>query len=278
MLKTLVSLNADLASSIALRYTCQLANMLPMDLQMIHVQQPDHDGHPPGTGWVRRTWERGLLHTAREDIMRLITAERTSYPGLIPPKICLGDREEEVLRELRDGDYDLFVEGALYSFTSAGFYKKLRSRLYRQIPCPVILVKNLVSPRRVVLLFGENVETHGLIETSLSILEGAAVEIDLFRLEFSEARAPDLAGRPKKALVLPGSGADRLLEQAWKLMEAGGRSANRAGVVRDTPDNIGDALRDYGLVVCGLSRRLDRKNPMLALMSRVPSAILLCWQ
>ncbi len=55
MLKTLIALEADLASTIAIRYACQLAKQMAMDLQTIHVVEPDHRGHTVGTGWVRQT-------------------------------------------------------------------------------------------------------------------------------------------------------------------------------------------------------------------------------
>ena len=44
MLRMLVYLDADLASSIALRYACQLAQLIDMRLHSVHVEEPDHDG------------------------------------------------------------------------------------------------------------------------------------------------------------------------------------------------------------------------------------------
>ena len=70
MIKTLVSLNADLASSIAFQYSCRLKQFVDMNLRVIHVEEVE--GHPPGSGWVRSTWERGLIHTAREEISQLM--------------------------------------------------------------------------------------------------------------------------------------------------------------------------------------------------------------
>lgn len=52
MIKTLVSTNADLATSIALRYACQLADLTGMVLQTMPVVEPEQEGHSPGTGWV----------------------------------------------------------------------------------------------------------------------------------------------------------------------------------------------------------------------------------
>ena len=63
MLRALVALESDLASSIALRYACQMANIVGMALQTIHVEDADAEGHAPGTGWVRRSWEKALKTT-----------------------------------------------------------------------------------------------------------------------------------------------------------------------------------------------------------------------
>ena len=76
MIKALVSLNADLASSIALRYSCRLAESVDMKLHTIHVEEVDREGYPPGSGWVRSTWEKGLVQTAEEEISHLISTAR----------------------------------------------------------------------------------------------------------------------------------------------------------------------------------------------------------
>jgi len=99
MLRTLVYLDADLASSIALRYACQLTRVVDMKLHTFHVEEPDHDGHAPGTGWVRRTWESMVLKTGEFEIAQLIKAEKASCPKLDTPKMLIGDRENEILRE-----------------------------------------------------------------------------------------------------------------------------------------------------------------------------------
>ena len=61
MIKTIVSLDTNLASSIALRYACRLANLIETELHTIHVKEPDSEGSSPGSGWVRKTWEDAML-------------------------------------------------------------------------------------------------------------------------------------------------------------------------------------------------------------------------
>ncbi len=278
MVKALVSLNADLASSIALRYACQLANMISMDLQTIHVEEADHEGHPPGTGWVRRTWEKGLLETAQEEISQLINAERASCPGLTSPKMFVGERETEVLRELEEEPYDLFVEGVLYSFSSSNFYKKIRSKLYRQAPCPIILVKNLVSLKRVVLLLEDGTDLGLRVTTFSKIFEGADVEVDLFHLKFQAAGRLSFRKREEATSISRQEDSDDVLKAAKEMLLASGQTPRGSRMVHDTPVKIADSLRDYGLVVSYISHSMGKKSPLLELLSRVPSAILLCWQ
>ena len=134
MLRTLVYLDADLASSIALRYTCQLAQLVDMKLHSVHVEEPDQDGHAPGTGWVRRTWESTMLKTGEFEIAQLINAEKSSCPKLGAPKMIVGDRESEILREIQRESYDLFVEGLLHSFTTKKLFDKINSKLYKPRP------------------------------------------------------------------------------------------------------------------------------------------------
>jgi len=268
MLKTLVTLDADLASSIALRYACQLANMAGMTLRTIHVEQPGVDEHPPGTGWVRRTWENALLKTREQEIAQLIQAEKSSCPPLAAPKMLIGDREEEILRELEREPYDLFIEGTLYTFSSTSFYKKIRSRLYRNTPCPVILVKNLMILRRIVLLFAFGVDPSSLVKTFLKIFQGIEVDVDLLFCKFEHGGADTTLRREKDA--------DAILAAASSLLAERGRTPKERRVVQDTPEKLGDLFKDYGLVVSSVHRLASRKSPLTELLHRIPSPILFC--
>jgi hypothetical protein len=269
MLKTLVSLNADLASSIALRYACQMASKVGMVLQTIHVEEPGAEGHPVGTGWVRRTWEKALLKTGEEEIAQLIQAEKSSCPPLAGPKMFVGDREEEILHELEREPYDLFIEGALHTFPSVNFYKKIHSRLYRHTSCPVILVKNLVKLDRVALLLRGGVDPARVVKTFLKIFEGAEVEVDLLYCKFQHG-----SGDPFQETEDP----DAILSAAKALLQDGGRSPKESRVSQDTPEGLGDLFKDYGLVVSSIQRGGSKADPLTELLSRIPSPILLCWQ
>lgn len=269
MIKTLVYLDADLASSIALRYACQLANIIEMDLHTMHVEEADRQGSPPGSGWVRRTWETALLKSGEAEISQLVQAERLSYPALRAPKMVVGDREDEVLHEIQKESYDLFIEGALHTFTTTNFFNKIRSKLYRHMPSPVIMVKNLVKLEKMVLVFSEEVEFKRLAEKFSKIFKTASIALDLMHYQFkaSAAASPDTD-----------ENVDAILHSSSEiLMEAGWR-AEQTRSFQGSPEEMGELLRDYGLVISPFRRTLTKNSLLLELLSRIPSPILLCWQ
>ena len=222
MIRTLVSLDADLASSIALRYACHLANIIEMDLNTMHVEEADRQGTPPGSGWVRRTWENALLKSGEAEIGQLIQAERLSYPALRAPKMMVGDREDEILHEIQKESYDLFVEGALHTFTAANFYNKIRSKLYRYTPCPTIMVKNLVKLEKMVIVFDEEAEFKRLVGTFLKIFKRASIKLDLMHYQFRES-----AETPSNS----NGDADTILHNAKETLTEAGEGAANIGVL-----------------------------------------------
>ncbi len=269
MLRTLVYLDADLASSIALRYTCQLAQLVDMKLHSVHVEEPDQDGHAPGTGWVRRTWESTMLKTGEFEIAQLINAEKSSCPKLGAPKMIVGDRESEILREIQRESYDLFVEGSLHSFSAKKLYDKIHSRLYRLIPCPVLIVKNLVDIEKIALVARNEIESKKLISVFLKMFKGTTLKLDLICCEFQEPG--QLSFNAKKETIGTLSAVEEMLaENQWP--------AENCLTIQGAPEEIGDALRDYGLVVSPLHHTISKKSNWFQLMSHIPSPILICWQ
>jgi hypothetical protein len=267
MLTTLVALDADLASSIALRYACQMANIVETALQTIHVEDAEAGGHSPGTGWVRRTWEKALLRSGEEEIAQLVQAERASCPRLPATKMVLGDRDEEILRELEREPYDLFVEGMLYTYSSANFYKKIRSALYRKAPCPVILVKNLLNLSRIVLVLDSAMDRSSAVRTFLKIFKDAAIDLDLLYFKFQNDGGTT---RPEDA------DSDAVLSHAGKLLADGGRSPKSSRVIEGTPERLDELFKDYGLAVSSMDHVTNKKSPLGDLLYRIPSPLLLC--
>lgn len=182
MIKTLVSIDADLSSSIALRYTCLLAKNRPVEIQTIHVQEPDSSGPgglSMGAGWVRRTYEKELIDQSKKDIARLLTAESGFCPVLNKPIIVPGDRGQEILKELQNGKYDLFVEGAPLHSTGKDLVKHLRSHLYQRMEVPALFVQNLYPLKQITFLMENDREASALFASVAHLLNGTDLEIEL---------------------------------------------------------------------------------------------------
>jgi hypothetical protein len=278
MIRALIPVDNRLASGIALRYACRLANRTGMDLQAIYIEEPEHEDRPPGTGWVKRTWEKGLLVSAGAEISQLIDEEKPSCPMLRKPKMFVGDREAEILRELDEGAYDLFIEGALYAFNASNFLAKFSSGLYEEASCPILVVKNLVELKKAAVLLEDTTDLWSLIPSFFKTLEGADLEFDLVHVK---PRKPGrLTFREGKGGVESAEAgeADERIASARKMLAEAGWSPRRTRVVRGVPTGIADSLKDYGLVAASLPRQTDGKSVMLELLSRVPSAVLVCRQ
>jgi hypothetical protein len=267
MLRALVALESDLASSIALRYACQMANIVGMALETIHVEDADTEGHLPGTGWVRRSWEKALLRTGEEEIAQLIRAERSSCPSLPATKVVFGDRDEEILLELNRESYDLFVEGMLYTYSSTNFHKKIRSRLYRNASCPIILVKNLLDLSRIALVLDVAMDPSSAVRTFLKIFKGAEIDLDVLCFRFGTGGGTT---REEEA------NSDRMLSDVRKLLDEGGRSPQSCQIIQDTPARVEELFKDYGLAVSSIYHAANKKSPLADLLYRIPSPLLLC--
>ena len=268
-LKALIAVKADLASSIAIRYACQLAGLTGLKLQTLFVAKPDEQGRTPGTGWVRQTWEDAVVLQDRDSITQLVQAEKVACPELGNPKMVAGKRDIEILNELQISDYDLFTEGILHAFEPTTFLRKIYSRLYRNLPCPALMVKNLVNLDKGVLALGEDRDLPSCIQVFLKLFEKVQVELDLICCRFENkqnAEGSDSADRQAAGL-----------HTAENMLEEKGRTARTSRVVPAAPEFPEQAIRDYGLVLTSLSRENLEKNPMVDLLSRTPCPVLIGW-
>ncbi|GMQ79750.1 MAG: hypothetical protein BMS9Abin03_184 [Thermodesulfobacteriota bacterium] len=269
MIRTLVYLDADLASSIALRYACQLTDVINMKIHTAHVEEPENDGYAPGTGWIRRTWENTMLKTGEFEIVQLIKAEKSSCPKLGAPKMLVGDRENEILREIQRESYDLFVEGSLHSFTAKKLYDKINSMLYRHIPCPVIVVKNLVHIEKIALIVRSEIESKKLVSLFLKIFKSQRLKLDLIYCEFQEPGKLSFKGKEDENKTL-NAVEEFLMVNHWHPEDC--------RTIQGSPEEIGDVLRDYGLVASSLHHSISKKSNWFQLLNHIPSPILICWQ
>ncbi len=271
MLKGLIYLNADLASSIALRYVCQLANMNEMVIDSIHVEETSQDVHTPGTGWVRKTWEKGVRENAGQKILQLVNAEKRSCINLSDPAIIVGDQEAEVRSTLALNSYDFFVEGLLQSFSSLNFKEKILSKLYKNISCPVLLVKNLVEINKVAIVIDKKEDVTYLAEPIKKIIKDTGLTCDIVKCELNS----DSAAAEVEATA---QGDNDDLDYAKTFIEAQSEINIEKNIkIKGNSLGIADSLHDYGLVVILVDKAISKKNPVLEMMSKITSALLICW-
>jgi len=268
MIKVLVAVASDLASSIALRYACQLANLMEVELQTIHIKEPGLEGPATGAGWARRTWEKELLQKGKDEIAQLLKAESSFCPVLSKPLISIGDREEEILNELQRGAYDLFVEGIPSVSSSSKLYQKIHSSLYQHMGCPFILVKNLLPLQRVLLLLSDEADPRRLISNFLRIFGGTKIGVDLISYKFQQT---GLSFSPEE------EEGDTRIEDAGRLLASKGWTPGQSRVAQGPPAELVEHFQEYGLVLAAIDRSSGKKSRLLALLDRVSSPVLVCW-
>ncbi|MCF6185911.1 MAG: hypothetical protein L3J49_00320 [Desulfobulbaceae bacterium] len=254
MLKTLLYINEDLASSIALRYTAYLNKFVPLSLFITHVEEPD-EKEQVGTGWVRRTWEDGVASSGKRLIDRMLRTENIDCPLAGRPKVFVGDREKEITYELRNGMYKLFVEGYLNTADPDQFYEVISSPLYTKAPCPMLVVKNLSISKKCALLCADSVDPRDLVEKSMEILGDSTFSFDVVFFKFNEN---------EKLKTLDRAEGGSHLQETESLLAKAGKSVEDVIVLSGTPEQVGDHLRDYALVASTLPSRKSMRMYVLA--------------
>ncbi len=262
MLKTLLYVNEDLASSIALRYTAYLNKFVPLYLFITHVEE-SAEKEQVGTGWVRRTWEDGIASSGKRLIDRMLKTENIDCPLAGSPKIFIGDREKEIISELRNGRYKLFIEGYLNTDDPERFYNVISSPLYTNTPCSILIAKNLSISKKCALLCADSVDPKVLVEKSMEILGESTFSLDIIFFKFRENE--DL-------VTLDHKEGGSCLEEAESLLSEAGKTVEKTVVLSGTPEQVGEYLRDYALVASTLPSRESMR--MYTLANSVASVLL----
>ncbi|HHB75180.1 MAG TPA: hypothetical protein ENK84_01355 [Desulfobulbus sp.] len=254
MLKTLLYINEDLASSIALRYMAYLNKVVPIALYVGHVEEAD-EKEQTGTGWVRRAWEDGVASNGKRLVDRMLRTENIDCPLAGRPKIFVGDRETEIIYELRSGNYDLFAQGYLNTADPDSFFSFISSSLYAKAPCPILVVKNLTVSKKCALLCADSVSPEVLVEKSLPIIGASSLKIDIVYYKFKELEDLKILDREE--------GGSQLRETESLLAKAG-QSVDGVTVITGTPEQTGDFLKEYALVASTFPGRKSMRMQTLA--------------
>ena len=257
MIKTLVAIEVDLASSLAIRYACQMGNLINAELYPVYVKEPPPEVPATGTGWVRHTWEREIVELGKEEIQEMLAGEMESCPQLHEPQVIYGDRQYELLKIMEREPFDLYVEGAPYPFTAANIYRRLHAKFYQRVATPLIWLRILRKINQVLVPCFDAAGTRSQVQALKKIWEGCSVPVHFWV-------APG-AGELVKQEVLQGQAA---------LTAAG------CGIVRrdDLPMADGgpapEVLKDYGLVVVALERAPKKDSPRLQWLAQVKAPLM----
>ncbi len=259
MVKTLVAIEVDLASSFALRYACQLGNLIQMEIHPIYVKFPSPEIPMTGVGWVRHTWEREVVEMGKAEIQEVLASETEYCPVLQEPRVIYGERETELLHLVEREPFDLYIEGAPYPFTPATMYKRLHARFYQHLTCPLIWLRSVRKVNRVVALCSGPDSTRTLVEALGRLLAGSHLDVQL---------------------AYPGDGGSfdmrSVAEKAMIDLAAGGTHAALGECY--SPGSSGpppDLVKDSGLVAVALDKGVRKDSPLLQWLTQVSAPLLL---
>ena len=269
MIRTLVSVNKDLASSIALRYACRMSKTVDIVFQTLNVQEPGPEYNLPGTGWVRKSWESALWESGKDDIDRLLSSENAHCSVLGDAKIKVGDRCDEILLELYQGVYDIYMEGALSTFKVGDFHKMLKSKLFRNISCPVIVVKNLVELHSMTLVITPEQNYRKLVSDFSKIFKDSALSLELIFWKMDKKTKLNFTDQGE---------CQEDVDSLKKIFKEYDCPIINARVARGRAKDLAHHLRKFGLVASGIEKTVGKKSPLLELLAKTESPVMLFWQ
>jgi len=260
MVKTLVAIEVDLASSFAIRYACQLGHLIQMEIHPIYVKFPSPQAPMTGVGWARHTWEREVVETGQAEIQEMLASEMESCPVLQEPRVIYGEREIELLHIVEKEPFDLYIEGAPFPFNPVTMHRRLHSKFYQRLTCPLIWLRSVRKIDRVAVWCANPAGTRALVET-------------LGRL-FADSSVP-------LQLACPGTGAgsqdmQAVTEKAVADLKAQGCQATLGEVLApgsSTPPP--EFVKDAGLLAIALERGVRKDTPPLAWLAQVMAPLLL---
>ena len=266
MIRTLVSVRPDLASVIAVNYACHLSRSIPMGIQPVFVKEPEPEQDVPGVGWVRRTWEDSVLSIEHEAVNRLIEAEKVNCPALIRPMIFMGKWEEIILSCLLEGTYDLFVEGSVASFEKSAIIRQINSPLYRSIPCPVIIARNIIKLHKVLLVFNQEIGIGKVVPAMNNLFRGTKLHFDLMYCNILDRERP----------VEPIEASTDLFQVATATLQSASLTPEKTIALQGGPENLARQIEEYSLIAISLPSDQTIDERFFEMLGDVSSPILLC--
>jgi len=266
-MNVLLSLGNDLASSIALRYLSQQAADFPMTIQPLHIEVEEKH-FPLGTGWVKNTWKDTVVSSSEVEINNFIHNEIRSCSSLSAAITRIGDGEKQILKELQNGNYQLFAMGMLSSFSTKSFYDLLASKLITKTSCPVLLIKNLRDFKHVTLLCQRGMDIKKLAREYLNMYGKASVDLHLLHIEPDDTTQENVT-RSEQVPVY--------LQEIGDALATNGCVPKTLNTLTGAPQPIADTLKDQGMIVSSYNRKKDKNSAFFDILAHVPTPVLLFW-
>ena len=263
MIKALVSVYPDLASVIAMSYACRLSTMLSIEIQPIFVKEPEEGDKAPAVGWVRQTWENGLLDVEQEAINKLIETERSAYTRLGSLQVIRGHRDEAILDNLHEGGYDLFVEGSISRFEKSELLQRTRSHLYRNLPCPVLIARNLLDLNKILIIIDDSHCSQELLSFMAKLCGGTELRFDLLYCRMLDSGPLE-----------PIHPSADLFAEADKALHGAGCEPEKKIALQGTPHDLATQMEEYSMIAATFASPPGRRNGIIELLSDTPSPIL----
>ena len=258
----LIALDTDLASDIAIRYACRLEELFQFKVQVIHSPDMDERGHAHGSGWVHQKWKKAIVQQAGKEISNLIQ-KPLFYNSMGEPKIIPGERDQVILEEMNRNCYDFLMEGFLHSFEPDRFFQKLDSHLYKNLPCPVLMVKNLVDLARGVQIVGPSKTIPSILFWFFKLFSGLPDAPDFLIFDFDTAI--------EKVSMIEND-ADLISDIEEQFLKQGKRPGS-IRTAKGSPDALSLLVRDHALSICHMPHSYDDMSIMLSMS---PCPVMFC--
>lgn len=256
MKKALIHLKEDLQSSIGFRYAAAHTRQLGMDLQVMHVVEPERK--PQGNrGWAQRSWEKEMIDVGYGEINRLIRTENIAYFEAGEPKIAIGEKDREILQELNNTTYELYFEGYLNRENHADFFNFLDGQRFQCTTCPILIVKDLVTIDNLFLLVNEEIDTDKLIHKLSNLYHQSKSRINLTVLCYKYKRTKELQFMERNQ-----NGA--FLDCIGALLKENGWNDPDWLVIQGSPEMMAVYMQGYGLVATSFPEKITPRTELLA--------------
>jgi hypothetical protein len=263
MIKTLVAIEVDLASSLAIRYACQLGNLLDLEVHPVYVKAPPPEVPSTGVGWVRHTWEREIVAMGKEEIQEMLAGEMESCPMLQEPRVIYGDREYELNRIMEQEPFRLYVEGAPYPFTPANIQRRLNTKFYQRLQVPLIWLRVLRKIDQALVVCQDKAAALALMPVMQQLWTGCATPLHL-------------GVPPQEGYGGAGDVLRREVSTGREELEAAGCQVTVKEIAAlATGGPPPEVTKDYGLVAVSLERGIKKDSPQLQWLAQLKSPLML---